>query len=232
MELLGLALAPVIFLFTLVYLWDRHEREPIPRLILTFFFGILTAIPAIFGEIYLEQLTGFHTGPALVPTLLYALIVVAFVEEFVKYFVVRVYSYPSKQFNEPYDGIMYAVAVSLGFAAIENVGYVFMDGGGIEVAWARMFTAVPMHAMCGVIMGYYVGHAKFKSTPSGAFWDRMKGLFAAVTIHGLYDFFLMWEVEAVAILAIVVLIVAIILGIRAMRIHSRKSPHNPGNRKP
>ena len=61
-----------------------------------------------------------------------------------------------KEFDEPYDGIMYGVAVSLGFAAIENVLYVYMDGGGYQTGLLRMFTAVPAHAVFGVMMGYFV----------------------------------------------------------------------------
>lgn len=222
-QLLGLALAPVWFLFTLVYLWDRHEREPIPRLMLTFFFGVLTAIPSIFGEIFLESFTGLSTGPVFGTTFLYAFFVIALVEEFFKFAVVMLYAYPSKQFNEPYDGIMYAVAVSLGFAAIENVGYVMM--GGVETAVLRMFTAVPMHAMCGIIMGYFIGIAKFKPGKNLGF--KLLAFGMPILIHGLYDFFLMWERDYVGILALVVLIIAIVLGIIALRIHKKNSPFKP-----
>lgn len=220
MHLIGIALAPVWFLFTIVYLWDRHEREPVPRLFLTFFFGILTAIPSIIGEYALEKTTGLATGPQFVETLTYTFVVVALVEEFFKWLVVMVYAYPSKQFNEPYDGIMYAVAVSLGFAAIENIGYSLMEG--LEVAILRMFTAVPMHAMCGIIMGYYFGSAKFRNSFKIGY--MIIALLAPVLIHGLYDFFLMWEVEFVAYLAFVVLLIGILLGLRALHLHRQRSP--------
>ncbi len=138
---------------------------------------------------------------------------------------VRIFAYRSKHFDEPYDGIMYCVAASLGFAAIENLGYVMEYGIGTGVL--RMFTAVPGHAMMGVVMGYFVGLAKYREHKAHGARTLAIGLLAAILIHGLYDFFLMWNQDYVAILALVVLIVAMVLSIRAIRIHQRNSPHKP-----
>lgn len=73
-----------------------------------------------------------------------AFFVVALIEEFSKYIIVRYYNQPRKWFNEPFDGIIYAVMVSMGFAAFENILYVLQ--GGFEVALLRAFTAIPAHA--------------------------------------------------------------------------------------
>jgi RsiW-degrading membrane proteinase PrsW (M82 family) len=120
---------------------------------------------------------------------------------------------------------MYAVAASLGFAAIENVGYVMEFG--FTTGLFRMFTAVPGHAMMGVIMGYFVGLAKYRESSGHKTRTLLIGLLAAIAVHGLYDFFLMWNQDYVALLALVVLIVALILSVRAIKIHQRSSPHKP-----
>jgi RsiW-degrading membrane proteinase PrsW (M82 family) len=114
-----------------------------------------------------------------------AFIVVGMTEEFSKYIIVRYVSQPRKAFNEPFDGIIYAVMVSMGFAATENIMYVLQ--GGYEVALLRAFTAVPAHATFAIIMGYFMGKAKFSNNKVKL---NFTGLFLAVVFHGTYDFFL------------------------------------------
>lgn len=285
-------MAPVIFIFTYVYLQDKYDREPLRHLIISFIFGILIAVPAYIGEITLQQILNVHSGADFFETLEYSLIVIALVEEGLKFLVLRFYMYKQREFDEPYDGIMYAVAISLGFAAIENVLYIV--DGGLEVAFLRMFTAVPGHAMFAVLMGFYVGLSKFPPEKVVArhsgdlfakygghngkvyFLDKelsirkmlyasltaaqarvltqrgfsdvvggvtkfqerisgwramtmVKGLVAAILAHGLYDFFLMWNVKEeqnyLPLLAFVVLIVGLVLARRAMKMHQNVSPY-------
>jgi RsiW-degrading membrane proteinase PrsW (M82 family) len=228
--LIALALAPVIMIFTFVYLRDKWEREPIWLLGITWGLGILVALPTIFQETFGEEiLKGLWVVPEgmakpALYTFIYAFLVVAFTEEMWKYLVVRWMVYWRRNFNEPFDGIMYCVAASLGFAAIENVMYV--TEGGIGVGVMRMFTSVPGHAMMGVVMGYFMGRARFKYKGFRAWIERMIGFSLAVIIHGLYDFSLMVEHwDWFFLLAVVVLILGIILGLRAMRISRNSSPH-------
>jgi RsiW-degrading membrane proteinase PrsW (M82 family) len=230
---LALALAPVIMIFTFVYLRDRWEREPIWMLGLVWGLGILICIPVLIQEMVGEEiLKGFWPGvdpkdetskAPLLYTFYYAFIVVAFAEEMWKYLVVRWTVYWTRWFNEPFDGIMYCVASSLGFAAIENVLYV--SDGGVGVALLRMFTSVPGHAMMGVVMGYFVGRAKFKYKGLRAWIERMIGFTLAVIIHGLYDFSLMQQHwDWFILMALVVLVVGVLLGLRAMRLSRASSP--------
>lgn len=221
--LASIALAPVAIVFTIVFMLDRYDREPLRLLILSFVFGILIAVPVVFAEIYMQQLFGIQDEQnPLLPTVLLAFVVVAFSEEGFKFLVLRLYAYPKKAFDEPYDGIMYAVAVSMGFAAIENVLYVL--GGGLGVGILRMFTAVPAHAAFAHMMGYFVGLAKFESNAAKRVGFMLLGLGLAVLTHGLYDFFLMYDDAAFGLFSFVVLLVAIILAFRAIRAHQRRSP--------
>ncbi len=88
-----------------------------------------------------------------------------------------------------------------------------------------MFTAVPAHAMFGVLMGYFVGKAKFTIGKTASFIERMKGLFVAILFHGLYDFFLFLNESFLTIFAFFSLVVGILLSNHAMKIHLDISPH-------
>jgi RsiW-degrading membrane proteinase PrsW (M82 family) len=224
MDKLALALAPVVFLFSYVYVKDKYDKEPLRYLVITFIFGMLTAFPIIIGEEYLAELTETDMASSPLRLIIYAFIVVAGTEELMKYAVLRFYNYPHKEFDEPYDGIMYGVAVSLGFAAIENILYTF--NYGYQTGILRMFTAVPAHAMFGIMMGYFVGRAKFMQSGFRAFLERMKGLGVAVLFHGVYDYFLFVQgYEWLAALAFVSLALGLVLARRAMRLHEEISPH-------
>ena len=63
------------------------------------------------------------------------------------------------EFDEHYDGIVYGAAVSLGFATVENILYLFANG--LESALGRAILPVSSHALFGVIMGYYLGKQSF-----------------------------------------------------------------------
>ncbi len=99
--------------------------------------------------------------------------------------------FKKKDFDEVMDGIVYTVVASLGFACFENVMYVM--SGGVGVALTRAFTAVPLHAFCSGIMGYYIGMAKFDQANQKKYFR--KGLFIAILTHGLYDFLLLGSPE-------------------------------------
>ncbi|WNJ20188.1 PrsW family glutamic-type intramembrane protease [Pontibacter sp. G13] len=226
-EVLGISLSPVVFIFTYVYLLDKYEREPLIYLFITFGFGVLIAWPVLYIGGELQALTGVFPAPEYpFRTLIYAFIVVALVEESMKYLVLRWYNYPHPEFDEPYDGIMYGVAVSLGFAAIENILYVYQaEGDALQTGLVRMVTAVPAHAVFGVLMGYFVGKAKFTHSKKQAYIERMKGLGIAIFFHGLYDYCLFLGNVHVAFFALFSLGLGLLLAQRAMHLHAEISPH-------
>jgi hypothetical protein len=145
---------------------------------------------------------------------------VAVVEEGLKYLVIRLAAYRRPEFDEPYDGIMYAAAVSLGFAAAENLMYVV--AGGVDVGWFRMFTAVPMHAMAGVLMGYYLGLARFETDAGRIQKLHVLALASAITAHGTYDYFVMSFHPFFFAIGFLILLVQISMARRAMRIHEEQ----------
>jgi protease PrsW len=187
--LFSAAIAPVVFMLHFVYVRDKYEREPLGRVLLVYFVSFITVIPAAIFESWFNFSTAGWLGLAVTVWL-----VVAVAEETVKYLALRWLAVPHRSFNEVYDGIIYGVAASLGFATVENLAYVFMSaedglGSGLGVAMLRAVLSVPGHALWGVMMGYYVGLAKFAETKQEQRRLVRRGLLTAIFWHGLYDFF-------------------------------------------
>jgi len=222
MMLVALAIAPSIAIILFVYFRDKYEKEPLRILVWCFIFGILSIIPAIL----IELAPGFSQEDIsnnMLITLVYAFLFVGLGEEFSKYFFIRVYAFRKKDFNEPFDGIIYSLMVSMGFATAENIFYVL--DGGLSTGMMRMFTAVPAHAAFGILMGYYIGLAKFRKN---RFFYLLTALLMAAIAHGAYDFFLFQQnYPGLTIFSILVLILIIIFSFRAIKIHRRNSPFKP-----
>jgi protease PrsW len=186
MLLLALAIAPGLAISLYIFFKDQYNREPRRHLVISFFLGILSAGIALIAETFLMGFTRDVFQESILTTAIQAFLVVALVEEWSKYIMVRSYAFPKPEFDEPFDGIVYAVMVSMGFATIENIGYVMEHG--YTTAFLRMFLSVPAHACFAIIMGYNMGKAKFAGSKRTAY--MLKGIFWAVFWHGSYDFFL------------------------------------------
>ncbi len=221
--LLGLALAPIIFLMSFIYFQDKHEKEPLRFMVISFLLGVAAIFPSVIFELFYEWITPFPAINAF-GKLCSAFVGVALIEEGFKAIVLNGYMFKKSHFNEPYDGIVYGVSVSMGFAALENIMYV-LEHGYVN-AIMRMFTAVPGHFMFGVLMGFFFGIAKFHKNPKMSLPFRMIGVLAAIIPHGLYDYFLFMtdQIEWFFILALVVLVICIFLSIKAIRLHVKVSP--------
>ena len=220
--LLAIALAPGGAIGIYIYLKDKHEREPIGLLLRSFFFGIISVFITLLISWPLDILVPIEEHD-LTQQAVHAFLLVALIEEFSKFIFVRGILYNNKNFNEPFDGIVYAVMVSMGFATLENVVYAFTNGIGTAVF--RMFTAVPAHACFAILMGYYLGKAKFEHNKSFYAWHAL-GI--ATLFHGAYDYFLFISfVPGLALGAVVSLAVGIWLSRKAIKIHQHASPFKP-----
>lgn len=190
MDYIALAVAPGLAICLFIFHRDVYNREPKLNLAVSFFLGVLSIIPAFFIETaFINNFDNSLAGQAVK-----AIFVVALTEELCKFSVLRLYSYRQRSFDEPFDGIVYGVMVSMGFATLENIMYVInsaQHGQGYQVALLRMFLAVPAHATFGVLMGYHAGKAKFDSRRSALLMAT--GVFWAVIFHGAYDTFLFWQ---------------------------------------
>lgn len=236
MQLIGLAIAPGLAICLFIFHRDAYNREPKLNLIAAFLLGVAVTVPVFFAERYF----GAFTGRSISGTATLAFLVVAFTEELAKFAVLRLYAWRRKSFDEPLDGIVYAVVISMGFATLENILYVTQSaayGQGYQVAFLRMFLAVPAHATFGVLMGYYAGKAKFDPRRAGLL--LFTGLAWAVLFHGAYDFCLMLQQSpdvsdsisdgALFLGAVVSFIIAMRFSLRLIRQHRRLSQqtHRP-----
>lgn len=219
-SLLALALAPGVAIALYIYLKDKHEREPLVLLCISFLYGALSAVLTL-AVSYPVNLLIITKEQDVAHQFVNAFFKVALIEESCKFLFVRFILFNNKNFNEPFDGIVYAVMVSLGFATLENVLYVFQSGFMTGVL--RLFTAVPAHATFGVMMGFYLGKAKF--THRQGVLLSIIALAAATLFHGMYDYF--WFISYVPgiwIAAIVSLLIGFVLSRKAIRLHQQASP--------
>ena len=138
-----------------------------------------------------------------------------------KFSVVILIIYPNKYFDEPFDGIVYAVFVGMGFATAENLTYVLQ--GGVSLAFFRMVSAVPAHFVFAVIMGYYLGIAK--SRRKHQIFYICLSLISPIFCHALYDYFLFLDfVPGLWIGGFVTLYIAFIFAKKAIVEHLESSP--------
>jgi len=219
--LLALSLAPGAVIGLYIYLKDKYEPEPIRLVVMSFFLGFASIVITLAISLPVNWLIPIDEKD-MTEQAIHAFLLVALIEEFSKFIFVRWVLYPNKNFNEPFDGIVYAVSVSLGFAGLENIMYVMNSDNGVATGVMRMFTAVPAHATFAVLMGYYLGRAKCEKGKSYLAWY---GLLAATLFHGAYDYF--WFVSFVPGLwvgAIASLVIGIVLSRRAIKMHQDASP--------
>lgn len=187
LQLILLSFLPALIISYFIYKKDKYDPEPKRYIALCFIFGIISTYPAIKLEEFGILELNIDNHGSIFMTFTFAFAVIAFSEEFVKFFFLRYAIYPLKAFDEPLDGIVYAVVISMGFAGLENILYVMSNPThGYETIWVRSLTAVPAHASFAVIMGYFVGKAKFAEKNRSLL--LLTGLGGAVALHGLYDF--------------------------------------------
>ena len=214
-----LAVSAIVPSVLLVWYFHARDAYPEPARVIwaTFGFGVLAVIPVLAVGIPLHLAVARIEHPVLASAL-EAFFVAAIPEEFFKLVVLLFYCMRKEAFDEPMDGIVYGVVASLGFAALENLLYVV--DGGTGVAFSRAFTAVPLHAFLGAIMGYYVGQAWKNPARRTALIVRGYGI--AVLLHGVYDFPLMTmnalEGEPELLLAAATLVVLLISWSWAVRL--------------
>src|SRR5688572_29177851 len=216
-SLLALALAPGIAIGIYIYLKDKHEREPLSLLMISFLYGVLSTAVTLSISLPLDYIVTINEQN-VVHQFGNAFFKVALVEEFSKFIFIRFILYNNKNFNEPFDGIVYACMVGMGFATLENILYVYLYG--VPTGIVRMFTAVPAHACFAILMGYFLGKAKF--THRKEIYYSLVALLVATTFHGAYDYF--WFIAFVPgiwVGAIVSLIAALILSRKAIRLHQQ-----------
>lgn len=226
MSLLALAIAPGIAICIFIYIKDKYNREPVGLLMVSFILGMLSTIPAMILQVLNNTSPESLIGKSYTEVAIFAYLVVALSEESSKYCMIRFFGYRRTAFDEPFDGIVYAVMVGMGFATLENIGYVLQHSMGTGIL--RMFLSVPAHATFAILMGYHLGLAKFDAANRKK--DLLLAVFWPVIFHGTYDYFLFLGNTILHVAgAIISFIVAIQLSKKAIRKHEALSKETYGN---
>ncbi|MFM7730836.1 MAG: PrsW family glutamic-type intramembrane protease [Flavobacteriales bacterium] len=188
MNFLIASLAPGVIIMYLIYRHDL-EKEPIKMLIKAFSGGI--------GSIFLSLCISIPLGLALKPEGISsagfdAFLGAALPEELAKWLIFYWIIRSSKHFDQYYDGILYAIFISMGFALVENLLYVF--AGGMGVAVMRAVLSVPGHMLFAIPMGYYFSLSRFEQGPKATIHLALS-IAIPVLLHGLFDFLLMYAAQ-------------------------------------
>lgn len=182
--LLAAALLPAIVLWC--YIWKQDPQpEPTNWLVKAALYGVGICIPVALVETLIDHIIFGGEPSTLIGTTIQAFFVAALPEESFKLLALWLVLRKNPFFDEHFDGIVYAVCVGLGFAAIENVGYVLSEEDNwVGVAIARAFLAVPGHYAFAILMGYYysIYHFVDRSPRTVAYI-----LLIPVLAHGIYD---------------------------------------------
>lgn len=183
------ALLPALFLMRYIYRADKAEPEPGYLLRSLALQGVWAAFLAMVLEMagqWLLNLLVPAKSALYLPVLAFG--VIGFSEEWAKFFFLKRRSWNDPNFNYRFDGIVYAVFVSLGFAAFENLKYVFHYG--LSVVVPRALLAIPGHMAFGVFMGVFYGRARQcarQGRTARAKANLAAGVACAVVLHGFYD---------------------------------------------
>jgi RsiW-degrading membrane proteinase PrsW (M82 family) len=168
-----------------IYHQDKYQKEPIKTLAKAFIGGMIAIALDILIVTGIQYLAG---DSAITKTVFFSAFLEAGIpEEFSKFLIFMLFIWRDKNFDEYFDGIVYATFIGLGFACVENIEYVFMFGFGTGVV--RALLSVPGHFLFGVVMGYFLSMAKFHPEKRGTY--LISGLLLAMIAHGLFDWLLM-----------------------------------------
>lgn len=188
--LIAAAVIPAIFLMVKVYRSDRLEKESKPLLRKLAIAGVLSTFMALLAERIGSFIIGLlFPETSLIYNILLYFVVVAVSEEGAKFLVLNKCTWSDPEFNCQYDGVVYAVFVSLGFALWENIQYVMHYG--FSTAIVRAITAIPGHACFGVFMGVFYGLARYyanRGAGTKVRTFRKAAVIVPALVHGAYDF--------------------------------------------
>jgi len=209
-----LSAGPTLLWLFICLKFDNSAPEPKKEILKTFFWGCLITFPIIPIAGYLTHFIkniSWLRGVALIFIL--SFLIDGLIEEFAKFFILRIKIYSSIHFDELRDGFIYGMTLGLGLAFVENILYGFIVGEltqGAGTIILRGFTSTFMHFLSGGIIGYYLGLVKF-TTVRNPRLTVFKGFILAVLFHGFYNtivrFGWWWNIIPLALLLIFVYLI-------------------------
>lgn len=182
-ELIPLIISPVVPFIILALARKIVDSRFLTLLILSFVFGLFAALPMI-GLLELANYMDFNRLTSLRRTVFYTVVLLGLSSELVKYLILRFFFYPKKEFNRPFDGILFSLILSMGFATIANIYFYLFWTNVPHISLILYFTPF-IHLVCGTMKGFFVGLSKFRIA---SLVDRVSGLFAGTFFNSLFYF--------------------------------------------
>lgn len=182
----------IIFVGIILYS-DRKHKEPIHMILISLVSGIFTiCLALLIGQIILPNLEIIISGIFSYNTdSLIRIFVLALVEEYSKLVVLYLFISKNKSFDDIYDGFVYSTLISLSFGVFETLLYVFKEpnfSSMTSLAILRSITTIPLHLICGIVMGYYVGVEKFSWGTHKRINKLLMSLIIPTIIHFIYNY--------------------------------------------
>ena len=229
MYLLIASIAPAFIIMYIVY---RHDtvKEPLSMLAKAFFGGVLSIAITL---IITYPILHIELNSGVMKSFFDAFFKAGIPEELSKWLIFYWLIRKAKDFDQYYDGILYAIFISMGFALVENIMYVFENG--MTTAIVRSIISVPGHMLFAVPMGYYLSLSRFETGASARFHVFLS-LAIPILLHGTFDFILMYMGAKGAVnsgLAVLLLLAFVIFdifmwrfGLRKLKEHISKDKEN------
>ena len=192
------------FLWLSFYLKNDHNPEPKLFLFKIFLYGGLVTVPTVFIQKFVLKQIPISYFSTTLSFLTITILLMALIEEIAKFLIVKNKVLNDPEFNEPIDAMIYMITASLGFAAAENfLVLIFSANQGLiensfylateEIIWGSVFQislvrfvgATFLHALCGAIIGFFIGLSFFKKEKTKLI---LPALLLATTLHAIYNF--------------------------------------------
>ena len=187
----GISIIPALIMFGLILYSDRKSKEPFFLMILCAISGIFTITLAMFIQNFIVN--SINTNTTLSITYGIKIFLTSSIEEYCKLLVLYLFFSHLKSFDDIYDGFVYSAIIALSFAGIETVMYVLKEVTLVEqssLALTRTFTSIPLHLVCGIVMGYYIGLEKFSKKKRYKILELFKSITIPIIIHSVYNIIL------------------------------------------
>lgn len=175
------SLVPSLILTFFVLYSDRKSKEPTRNILLCLLSGILTISLAN----YFEGLVMPYFSNNILLTYIWA-----FIEELSKMAVFFLFIFDNKYYDDIYDGIVYMMLIALSFAGLENIMYAFSEStisNSIGLSLMRDFTTVPLHVICGIIIGHFISLGSFSKDKKKKYINILCAILVSSFIHGTFN---------------------------------------------
>lgn len=213
-----LTILPSILILSLILYSDRKSREPLLMILICIFSGVFTICFSLLIDKLILKLNIINASmfPSQNSYSVYRIIVMAGVEEYAKLLILYVFLYKNNSFDDIYDGFVYSAIIALSFSLIETFMYIFNEqtfADMTSLAILRNFTSIPLHIVCGIVMGHFIALDKFSKKKGKKLLCLLASFLVPLTIHSIYNiFFSVILMDANTILSLLI-VIAFILSI-------------------